>query len=230
MAEVPVSNPERILRKLDSYLERETRIVLFGRAALALGFGKPGSQFGTTMDVDAILPSVEMGRIEADVQFWRAIELTNKSLLPEGLYVSHLFTDKQVALTPDWLEKIVEIESSEFRFLRMFRPSAVDLILTKMMRNDPQDIGDIRFILSQGKVETADLERAFASARPLEIAELQEIFVKMKPLVRELAASSKSIGDTSQNRARDLDPYWWSRLTQPPELGRSKEKDRGLEL
>ncbi len=230
MAEMPVSNPERILRKLDSYLERETRIVLFGRAALALGFGKPGSQFGKTMDVDAILPSVEMGRIEADVQFWRAIELTNKSLLPEGLYVSHLFTDKQVALTPDWLERIVEIESSEFKYLRMFRPSAVDLILTKMMRNDPQDIGDIRFILSQEKVEAADLEKAFASARPLEIAELQEIFIKMKPLVRELAVSSKSIGDAPQNRARNLDPDWWSKLTQPPEPGRSREKDRGLEL
>jgi hypothetical protein len=89
MAEMPVSNPERILHKLDSYLERETRIVLFGRAALALGFGKLGSQFGKTMDVDAIPPSVEMGKIEADAQFWRAIELTNRSLLPEGLYVSH---------------------------------------------------------------------------------------------------------------------------------------------
>ena len=93
MAELPVNNPERILRKLDSYLEKETRIVLFGRAALALGYGRLGSQFGKTMDVDAILPVVEMEKIEADAQFWKAIELTNKSLLPEGLYVSHLFTD-----------------------------------------------------------------------------------------------------------------------------------------
>jgi hypothetical protein len=229
MAEMPVSNPERILRKLDSYLERETRIVLFGRAALALGFGKHGSQFGKTMDVDAILPSVEMGRIEADVQFWKAIELTNKSLMPEGLYVSHLFTDKQVALTPDWLDKIVGIDAGEFRYLRIFRPSAVDLILTKMMRNDPQDIGDIRFILSHSKVEPADLERAFASARPLEIVELQEIFIRMQPLVRELAAPTKSIGDDSRNRARNLDPDWRSKLTQPAEPGRSKEMDRELE-
>jgi hypothetical protein len=48
MAEQPVNNPERILRILDSYLEKETRIVLFGRAALALGFGKLGSEFGKT--------------------------------------------------------------------------------------------------------------------------------------------------------------------------------------
>jgi hypothetical protein len=112
----------------------------------------------------------------------------------------------------------------------MFRPSAVDLILTKMMRNDPQDIGDIRFVISQEKIEPAELERAFASARPLDIAELQEIFITMKPLVRELAAPSKSIGEVAQNRARNLDPDWWSKLTQPSEPGRSKEKDLGLEL
>jgi len=69
MAEQPVNNPERIVRLLDSYLEKETRIVVFGRAALALGFGKLGSEFGKTMDVDAILPAVEMGKIETDVQF-----------------------------------------------------------------------------------------------------------------------------------------------------------------
>jgi hypothetical protein len=228
MAEMPVNNPERILRKLDSFLERETRIVLFGRAALALGYGKLGSQFGKTMDVDAILPSVEMEKIEADIQFWKAIDLTNRSLLPDGLYVSHLFTDRQVALTPDWLDKIVEIETGEFKYLRMFRPSAVDLILTKMMRNDPQDVGDIRFILSQEKIETAELERAFATARPLEITELQEIFIRMQPLVRELAAQSRNIGDGPQSRARD--PDWWAKLTQPSELGRLKERDRGLEL
>jgi hypothetical protein len=102
-----MSNPERILRTLDSLLEKETRIVLFGRAALALGYGDPDGRFGKTLDVDAILPAVEMARIEADSQFWRAIELTNKALLGSGLYISHLFTDEQVALTRNWLNNIV---------------------------------------------------------------------------------------------------------------------------
>ena len=155
MAQMPLSNPEGILRVLDSHLERETRIVLFGRAALAMGFGPAGIQFGKTMDVDAILPTVEMERIEADDQFWKAIELTNKSLVPDGLYISHLFTDKQVALTPDWLSKIVPIEARGFKNLRLFRPSSVDLVLTKMMRNDRQDIEDIRFIFAHETVERA---------------------------------------------------------------------------
>ncbi len=120
-----------------------------------MGFGPAGIQFGKTMDVDAILPTVEMERIEADDQFWKAIELTNKSLVPDGLYISHLFTDKQVALTPDWLSKIVPIEARGFKNLRLFRPSSVDLVLTKMMRNDRQDIEDIRFIFAHETVERA---------------------------------------------------------------------------
>jgi Nucleotidyltransferase of unknown function (DUF6036) len=195
MAELPVNNPERILRILDSYLEKETRIVLFGRAALALGYGISGSQFGKTMDVDAILPTVEMGKIEADAQFWKAIELTNKHLLPEGLYVSHLFTDEQVALTPNWLDKIVPIAVTDLRHLRLFRPSSTDLILTKMMRNDRQDIEDIAFVLSREKIDAEDLDKAFASVKPLELIELRRIFSEMQPKVRDMAVRSIAAAD-----------------------------------
>lgn len=114
------------MQALDSYLERRTRVVLFGRAALTLGFGEKGAQFGATKDVDAILPNVEMSKFESDDQFWRAIESTNRSLESLGLYLTHLFTDKQVALTPEWLDKIVPISSESYRFLRLFRPSAID--------------------------------------------------------------------------------------------------------
>ena len=230
MAEMPINNPERILRILDSYLEKETRIILFGRAALALGFGKLGSQYAKTMDVDAILPAVEMGKIEADAQFWKAIELTNKSLMHEGLYVSHLFTDEQVALTPNGLNKIVPIDIGGLKYLQLSRPSTIDLILTKMMRNDRQDIGDIRFMMSQERVDAAELDRAFAAARPLGIPELQKIFTKMQPLVREMAVESQSLGIAPQDPHHRLDPDWWSKLTHQRTPDRSKEKDRGLEI
>jgi len=69
VAELPVNNPRRILGTLDSFLERETRIVLFGRAALTMGFGDVGTRFGVTQGVDAILPTVEMSKIKADSQF-----------------------------------------------------------------------------------------------------------------------------------------------------------------
>jgi len=229
MAQMPLNNPERILRVLDSHLERETRIVLFGRAALAMGFGSAGIPFGKTMDVDAILPTVEMERIEADDQFWKAIELTNKSLVPDGLYISHLFTDKQVALTQDWLSKIVPIEANGFKNLRLFRPSSVDLVLTKMMRNDRQDIEDIRFILSHERVERADIEKAFAAVKPHEVRELQQIFVEMQPLVRGMAAPSKGLGEDLPGGGTKLEPDWWLKLTQPVKEPPAKERDREIE-
>src|SRR5208282_1594745 len=172
MAASPINNPQRILKTLDSYLDKETRIVLFGRAALALGYGNQGARFGKTQDVDAILPTVEMARIEADGQFWKAIELTNKRLEPAGLYVSHLFTDRQIALTPGWLDKIVLIPSGGYKCLQLFRPSSLDLILTKMMRNDREDLEDIRFILSQENIDQKHLDFAFSGLAPLEVPEL----------------------------------------------------------
>ena len=194
-----------------------------------MGFGSAGIRFGKTMDVDAILPTVEMEKIEADDQFWKAIELTNKSLVPDGLYISHLFTDKQVALTPDWLSKIVPIEANGFKNLRLFRPSSVDLVLTKMMRNDRQDIEDIRFILAHERVERADIEKAFATVKPHEVRELQQIFVEMQPLVRGMAAPSKGLRENLPGGDTKLDSDWWLKLTQPLKEPPAKERDREIE-
>ena len=196
-----------------------------------MGFGDSGAQFGKTQDVDAILPNVEMSKIESDGQFWKAIELTNKSLEPSGLYLSHLFTDRQIAITPDWLDRIVGIPSSGYRFLRLFRPSAVDLILTKMMRNDREDLNDIRFIMAQERVSESELGAAFRSTRQLEIPEQQEIFVKMQPIVAGLAREIERgrLGNIISKPGHSLDPDWWSDLTGQKPRDHDIERDRGIE-
>jgi len=99
-----MNHPETILRTLDRHLEHPTRIILYGRAALALAFPDAPAAFQATVDVDAILPEIEMHTIEADESFWNALELTNQELEPTGLYITHLFTDAQVILRPQWLE------------------------------------------------------------------------------------------------------------------------------
>jgi len=232
VASLPINNPQRILQALDSNLERQTRVVLFGRAALAMGFGEVGAQFGNTQDVDAILPTVEMSKIEADSQFWNAIELTNRSLEPSGLYVSHLFTDKQIAITSDWLDRIVAIPSEGYRFLRLFRPSAADLILTKMMRNDREDLDDIRFIMSQERVSEAELHAAFLKSVKLEIPELQSIFAAMQPIVVQLAREIEMSREpnTASRPQRSWDPNWWAELTKQTPHEKGIEKDRGIEI
>lgn len=232
MATSPVNNPQRILHTLDSFLEKETRIVLFGRAALALGYGDQGVRFGKTQDVDAILPTVELAKIESDGQFWKAIELTNKCLEPSGLYLSHLFTDHQVALTPGWLGKIEPIPSEKFEFLRLYRLSSLDLILTKMMRNDREDIEDIRFILSQEKIGQPQLDSAFSDAKALEVPEVQKIFVEMQPVVRKIAAEIDLLREEkirSASVGQKLDPDWWTNYIKPIAPERDREKDREIE-
>lgn len=138
-----------------------------------------------------------------------------------------------MALTPEWLEKIVPISSESYRFLRLFRPSTIDLILTKMMRNDAQDLDDIRFILEQEKIPSASLKAAFQRVAPSEVTELREIFVRMQPIVLdlafeiELARSAKNIANPSRP---PLEPHWWEKSITPDIGGRSIEKDRELEL
>ena len=184
-----MNHPQFILAALDRHLERPTRVILYGRAALALGYIEAGAEMGVTLDVDALLPAVEMDAIESDAQFWRALDLANRELAPQGLYMTHLFSDDQVILTPGWLAGIVPIPSENWRWLRVFRPSTVDLILTKMMREDPQDLSDIGFLLRQEAHGAERLREAFAAARVPDIEEIRGAFLANQPRVLALAAA-----------------------------------------
>lgn len=181
-----MNHPLVILRTLDSFLTRETRIVLYGRAALALGFAGAPAEFGVTRDVDAILPATEMAVIEADEQFWQALDRTNQELEPSGLYMTHLFVDEQVILLPQWMDGIVPLPVSGLEHLRVYRPSVLDLVLTKMMRRDPQDLADIKFLLRQESFTEAQIVDAFTRARCPDIDEIRAAFVAMQPKVLEL--------------------------------------------
>jgi len=65
-----MSNPRQILAALDRHLERPTRIILYGRAALALGFAGADAVFGATVDVDAYRGAV-LGHA-----IWAAVDQT----------------------------------------------------------------------------------------------------------------------------------------------------------
>ncbi len=184
-----MSNPHVILSTLDEYLERATRVILYGRAALAIGFSGADASLASTMDVDAILPSVEMAAIEADLQFWQALERCNRELEPRGLYMTHLFPDDQVILTPDWLDRIVPLPTGPWRHLRLYRPSTVDLILTKMMREDPQDLADIGWLVRQESLSAAKVQASWAVARVPPIEEIRAAFLANQPRVLRLLST-----------------------------------------
>lgn len=169
-----MNHPETILRTLDQHLIGPTRLILYGRAALALGFPDSPAEFAATLDVDAILPRVELSAIEKDDHFWAALEKTNAELEPAGLYITHLFVDDQLILTPDWTQRLIPIELTKFKHLHLFRPDVGDLILTKMMRVDPQDRQDIRFLIEQMSIP--DLDSYLTRATLPDIPEIQHAF------------------------------------------------------
>jgi len=170
-----MNNPRIILTTLDGFLQNEMRLILYGRAALVLGYGKTPREFGATMDVDAILPLKEMPGIERNDDFWKALDSTNSELEPTGLYLTHLFAEDQVILSENWLDNLVAIHFPSAH-LQLFRPSTNDLILTKMMRVDPQDRADIGFLLEQSDADASTLGHMMGKAIIPDIPELHAAF------------------------------------------------------
>ena len=141
-----MDNPSLILRTLDARLDHPVRLVLYGRAALQLGFSDPPSETAESKDVDAIIPLGDLDSLSADENFWDAQEATNLGLRPKGLYITHLFRADQVFLRRDWEQHLVAITRPPTRCLPLLRPATLDLILTKMMRGDaPQKIRSTTF-------------------------------------------------------------------------------------
>lgn len=182
-----MNNPLKILRILDKNLSHPVSLLIYGRAAIALGFPVPPDDAGTTMDVDAILPMQELDAIVQDGKFWEALDQTNQELESDGLYMTHIFQEDQVILSPNWLENTVPIELG-LNHIQLRRPSTLDLVLTKMMRgNDPKDLEDAGFLIATGKIRPEELSEAFKTAIVPDVGEIREAFQQAQLPVMELA-------------------------------------------
>jgi hypothetical protein len=180
-----MNNPLRILQTLESHLSAPAEITLFGRAALALGYNGSPAAFSTTHDVDLVLPLPWLAAEDENLDFWEAQQRTNAELQSEGLYLTHLFRELDVILTPDWLTRRVRLPLKLPR-LAVFRPAALDLILTKMARGDDNDLADIEFLLTREPLKAEALRSAFARARVPEVPEIQALFRAAQPKVLAL--------------------------------------------
>lgn len=185
------NNPAEVLLTLDHELDHHVSLVLYGRAALCLGFENSPPDFQATLDVDAIITLSQLPLLMEDFRFWDALDRTNRTLQQKGLYLTHLFSEDQVFLRPDWERHIVPITRPETRHLRLFRPHALDLILTKMMRgNDELDMADIRFLMAQESISLSQVDAAIQDARIPDIVELRDAFERAIPTVRAIAAAA----------------------------------------
>jgi hypothetical protein len=182
-----MSNAEIIARTLDGLLDHEVSLVAYGRASIALGFDQVPEAVGRSLDMDVILRFSNAAELEADDQFWEAQAMVNTVLEKKGLYMTHLFEEDQVFLRPEWEQHIVPVLRPPTRWLKLFRPATIDLILTKMMRgDDPQDMQDVDFLIHHDHITPEQMEPAFATVRMPDIQELRDAFSRALPVVRAL--------------------------------------------
>jgi hypothetical protein len=99
--------------------------------------------------------------------------------------VTHLFRESDLILTPEWFTRRVRIPL-KLRWLTLYRPHTLDLILTKMARADENDLTDLRFLLRQEHFTAAESQAAFARARVPEVPEIRRLFEQAQPRVLAL--------------------------------------------
>jgi hypothetical protein len=183
-----MDNATIILQTLDSHLDHELSLVLYGRAALNLGFDNAPPATAHSKDVDCIIPLSRLEDLRHDLQFWDAQEATNDQLRPRGLYITHLFRADEVFLRASWERDIVAIRRLKLKWLRLSRPCALDLVLSKMMRgDDAQDMADAKFLIEQDRITKTQLNEAFPQMQPFQFPELEDAFKRAKPVVLQMA-------------------------------------------
>ena len=169
------SNAQRILAALDSRLNAIVELTLYGRAALHLGFPNPPEEFALSLDVGAVFWLGQAQELADRSNFWDAVERTNLELAEQGLYASHFFEETQVILRPSWRQARIRIPGN-WKRLHIWRLSDPDLLLSKLMRDDPQDQRDAFFIVEAGHLTNESIREALAQARVPDIAEIREQF------------------------------------------------------
>jgi hypothetical protein len=190
-----MTNAERIVSTLDSLLDHEVSLVIYGRAAVALGFRNPPDEVSRSLDVDVILRDSQTASLDADDQFWDSQAAVNAQLDREGLYMTHLFGEQQVFLRRQWESEILPVLRPPLKFLRLFRPATIDLVLTKMMRgNDEQDMQDVDFMLRHDRITLSQIEAAFRDAVIPGGIELRDAYDRARPTVLMLAQKAAADG------------------------------------
>lgn len=164
-----------ILCALDRNLRSPVELSLFGRAALSLGFENPPAEFGQSLDVDGILWDGQAEALLEKTDFWPAVDATNIELADAGLYISHFFQERQIVLTAGWRTRRLPLKGAWTR-LTLFRLGDEDLFLSKLMRFDPQDLADARFIATRAGWTPAQIGAILREARMPDIPEIREQF------------------------------------------------------
>ena len=185
-------NPSRILRALDGKLDHEVELTVIGKSALWLGYDDAPEKFGSTLDVDSVVPEIQSAAFDEDLSFWNSLAQASEELRPFGIYLTHIFEERQIILRPQWVSERVPLHRPpDLRHLRLLRPATLDLILSKMMRgNDPQHLDEIAWMIQHDRIHRRDLAATFDGAKVPQEAGIPELFAQARPLVLARAYDS----------------------------------------
>lgn len=82
---MPPDNPSHILLELDARLDHPVELTLIGKSAIWLGYDNPPEGFGSTLDVDTVVPIEFSQTMDEDMGFWDALQAANHALSSLGL-------------------------------------------------------------------------------------------------------------------------------------------------
>jgi lysyl-tRNA synthetase class 2 len=204
-----VNNAERILSALDTELNKSVELTLYGRAAFVLGYKDAPEEFARSRDIDAILWIGQADELSRTTNFWEAVEAVNREFRDQELYISHLFEEDQVIVTSKWRDQRVRINQT-WNKLEVYRLGDVDLFLSKLMRNDPQDIADAQFVADRAGWSQKIIARIIGSARVPDIPEIREQFFicaahflrQTRPAKQRVRLSSAAIAAVSYDEEK----------------------------
>ncbi len=193
---------QTIAETLNRHLTQPTEVVVFGAAALLLDRKFTTRLAGrSTNDVDIIIPKERELRVDADKGFWQAVEKTNRELERQGLYITHIFPECDVVLTPEWKQHLIPLHHEGMTKLNLQRPRMLDLLVSKMGRGDVQDLADVRSMLRlHHEVTGTHLtgEVVAAAARRAHVPEIyREIFTRAS---ERIVAAAREMDGGPQNR------------------------------
>ena len=171
-----MNNAKRILSALDAKLNKTVELTLYGRAAFVLGFKDAPKEFAQSKDIDAILWIGQAEELARTTNFWEAVQQVNRDFRDQELYISHLFEEDQVILTSEWKDQRIRIDGL-WQNLNVYRLGDVDLFLSKLMRDDPQDIADAKFVVKQAGWDQNTIAHIIKLARVPDISDIREQFV-----------------------------------------------------
>ncbi len=189
---MPRDNPSRILQTLDARLTHPVELTLIGKAAIWLGYDSPPEDYGSTLDVDAVVPAEAAAAMDQDTAFWESLAQANEELRQHDLYLTHIFEEWQVFLRPDWARHRVPLTRPRLQRITLFRPATLDLILTKMMRGaDATHMAEIQWMISKDRISRQSMLECLDAAKlPDDAPDWPDLFRAAKTAVLSLTYES----------------------------------------